>query len=136
MTIPEGMTEEEVLAAIENETGTVQVLDDGLVPDRPVFPNTPVYLALETSLGPKTLALGPQHRVTIDSDFLAEARTADARRVEAFEGNQGFLFFETAADGRAEAVPAPTVDRWYHNNAEKVAWSWLALEDRVIEELG
>jgi DNA polymerase-3 subunit alpha len=36
---------------------------------------SPVYLALETSLGPKTLALGPQHRVTIDSDFLAEART-------------------------------------------------------------
>jgi DNA polymerase III subunit alpha len=35
---------------------------------------SPVYLSLETSLGPKTLALGPKHRVTIDSDFLADAR--------------------------------------------------------------
>ena len=43
---------------------------------------------------------------------------------------------KAAADRKAEAAPAPTVDRWYHNNAEKVAWSWLALEDRVIEELG
>jgi SpoVK/Ycf46/Vps4 family AAA+-type ATPase len=43
---------------------------------------------------------------------------------------------QAAAERRAEAVPAPAVDRWYHNNAEKVAWSWLALEDRVIEELG
>jgi hypothetical protein len=30
---------------------------------------------------------------------------------------------------------APRVDRWYFN-AEKVAWSWTALEDRLIEELG
>jgi DNA polymerase-3 subunit alpha len=35
---------------------------------------SPVYVSLETSLGPKTLALGPKHRVTIDSDFLADAR--------------------------------------------------------------
>jgi len=33
-----------------------------------------VYVSLETSLGPKTLALGPQHRVAIDSDFLTDAR--------------------------------------------------------------
>jgi len=39
------------------------------------FPGeSPVYVSLQTSLGPKTLALGPSHRVTIDSDFLAEAR--------------------------------------------------------------
>ena len=35
---------------------------------------SPVYVSLETSLGPKTLALGPQHRVQIDSDFLTDAR--------------------------------------------------------------
>jgi DNA polymerase-3 subunit alpha len=35
---------------------------------------SPVYVSLETSLGPKTLALGPQHRVAIDSDFLTDAR--------------------------------------------------------------
>jgi DNA polymerase-3 subunit alpha len=39
------------------------------------FPgDAPVYLALETSLGEKTLALGPDYRVKADSDFLAEAR--------------------------------------------------------------
>jgi hypothetical protein len=36
---------------------------------------SPVYVSLETSVGPKTLALGPQHRVAIGSDFLTEART-------------------------------------------------------------
>ena len=33
-----------------------------------------VLVALETSLGPKTLALGPEYRVAIDTDFLTEAR--------------------------------------------------------------
>jgi DNA polymerase III subunit alpha len=35
---------------------------------------SPVLLAIETSTGPKTLALGPEYRVTADSDFLAEAK--------------------------------------------------------------
>ncbi|HSO02291.1 MAG TPA: hypothetical protein VLS46_07165, partial [Gaiellaceae bacterium] len=35
---------------------------------------SPVYVALETSLGPKTLALGPQYRVAIGTDFITEAR--------------------------------------------------------------
>jgi DNA polymerase-3 subunit alpha len=34
-----------------------------------------VLVALDTSLGPKTLALGPEYRVAIDTDFLTEART-------------------------------------------------------------
>jgi DNA polymerase III subunit alpha len=34
----------------------------------------PVYVSLDTTLGPKTLALGPDHRVQPDSDFLAEAK--------------------------------------------------------------
>jgi DNA polymerase-3 subunit alpha len=35
---------------------------------------SPVYVALETSLGARTLALGPGYRVQPDSDFLAEAK--------------------------------------------------------------
>jgi DNA polymerase-3 subunit alpha len=39
------------------------------------FPGeAPVYVALETSLGERTLALGPEYRVTPDADFFAEAR--------------------------------------------------------------
>jgi hypothetical protein len=34
-----------------------------------------VFVSLETSLGPKTLALGPGYTVAIDTDFLTEART-------------------------------------------------------------
>ena len=36
--------------------------------------DSPVYVSLETSDGPKTLALGPAYRVAIDADFLNEAR--------------------------------------------------------------
>ena len=40
------------------------------------FPGeSPVYVALETSVGPKTLALGPDYRVAIGTDFITEART-------------------------------------------------------------
>jgi hypothetical protein len=39
-----------------------------------------------------------------------------------------------AAAERSRPAPAP-VDRWYANNPEKVAWGWLALDDRLIEEL-
>jgi len=35
---------------------------------------SPVYVALETSLGARTLALGPGYRVAPDSDFIAEAK--------------------------------------------------------------
>jgi DNA polymerase-3 subunit alpha len=39
------------------------------------FPgDAPVYLALDTSEGPKTFALGPEFRVRPDPDFLAEAK--------------------------------------------------------------
>ncbi len=39
------------------------------------FPgDSPVFVALETSQGPRTLALGPEYRVRPDSDFLAEAK--------------------------------------------------------------
>jgi DNA polymerase III subunit alpha len=39
------------------------------------FPgDSPVFVSLQTSQGPKTLALGPEYRVRPDSDFMAEAR--------------------------------------------------------------
>ena len=39
------------------------------------FPgDAPVYLALETSIGERTLALGPEYRVKPDPDFFAEVR--------------------------------------------------------------
>ena len=38
------------------------------------YPGGAVYVSLETSLGPKTLALGPEYRVKPDADFLAEAK--------------------------------------------------------------
>ena len=39
------------------------------------FPGeAPVYVALETSVGERTLALGPEYRVKPDADFLAEVR--------------------------------------------------------------
>ena len=39
------------------------------------FPGeSPVYLALDTSEGPKTFALGPEFKVRADPDFLAEAK--------------------------------------------------------------
>ena len=44
----------------------------------------------------------------------------------------------TRAAGAAaaqEKAAAPTTDRWFQNT-EKMAWSWLALEDRLMEELG
>jgi DNA polymerase-3 subunit alpha len=40
------------------------------------FPgDSPVFLSLDTSEGPKTYALGPEYRVRPDADFLAEARS-------------------------------------------------------------
>lgn len=42
----------------------------------------------------------------------------------------------SATQRAAEESAPPPVDRWYHHNAEKVAWGWLALDDRLLEELG
>jgi DNA polymerase-3 subunit alpha len=59
------------LDAREAPAGVIQELAR-LVKEYPG--ESPVYVALETSLGAKTLALGPDYRVTCDSDFLAEAK--------------------------------------------------------------
>ncbi len=37
---------------------------------------------------------------------------------------------------KAQEPAAPPVDRWYFTNVEKVAWTWVALDDRLLEELG
>ncbi len=70
----------------------------------------------------------------IDEKAASSAALSDPDRLA--EAEALLASAKAAAERRAEAAPAPTVDRWYHNNAEKVAWGWLALEDRVIEELG
>ena len=61
--------------------------------------------------------------VLVDPDRVAEA--------------EAMLLSARAADERrrAQEPAAPPVDRWYFTNAEKVAWRWIALEDRLIEEL-
>jgi chromosomal replication initiator protein len=62
----------------------------------------------------------------------------DARLRSRFEGG---LVLDVAPPPAPEPVRAPErktepeVDRWYFN-PEKIAWSALALEDRLIEELG
>ena len=39
------------------------------------FPGeSPVFVALETSEGPQTLALGPEYRVRPEADFFAEVK--------------------------------------------------------------
>ena len=65
-------------------------------------------------------AQAAQSAVLHDPDRVAEA--------------EALLLSARAAAERSRPAPAP-VDRWYFNNPEKVAWSWLALEDRLIEEL-
>ena len=59
------------LDAREAPAGVIQELAR-LVKEYPG--DSSVTIALETSLGAKTLALGPEYRVQCDSDFLAEAK--------------------------------------------------------------
>lgn len=75
LAIQEKLKEAEVLAAIENETGTVKVLDHGIIPERPVFPNPPVYLALGAILG---LMVGVMAVVGRESLSTTIRSTADA----------------------------------------------------------
>ena len=67
----------------------------------------------------------------LDADAAKSAVLHDPDRVGEAEA---LLVGARAAAERARPAPAP-VDRWYLNNPEKVAWGWLALEDRLIEEL-
>ncbi len=51
LTLQQRLKEAEVLAALESAAGAVRVLDAGLVPERPIFPNPAVNLGLATVLG-------------------------------------------------------------------------------------
>jgi hypothetical protein len=68
------------------------------------------------------------------SDSAKSPLLADPDRVG--EAEALLVSAKAAAERKKEeaAKAAPQVDRWYFN-AEKAAWDWLALEDRVIEEL-
>jgi hypothetical protein len=68
---------------------------------------------------------------SLDGDAAKSAVLHDPDRVGEAEA---MLVSARAAAERSRPAPPP-VDRWYFNNPEKVAWGWLALEDRVIEEL-
>ena len=67
----------------------------------------------------------------LDSEAAASAVLRDPDRVAEAEA---LLVSARAAAERSRPAPPP-VDRWYLNNPEKVAWDWLALDDRLIEEL-
>lgn len=70
----------------------------------------------------RALGAAPAGLPLDDPDRLAEleARLAEAR---------------AAADAAPRAVPAGEGDAWFRN-PEKLAWDWVALEDRLAEELG
>lgn len=72
--------------------------------------------------------------VAFDAGAAASPVLADPDRVGEAEA---MLLSARAADERrrAQEPAAPPVDRWYFTNAEKVAWGWIALDDRLIEEL-
>jgi hypothetical protein len=67
----------------------------------------------------------------LDAEAAGSAVLQDPDRVAEAEA---LLVSARAAAERSRPAPPP-VDRWYFNNPEKVAWGWLALDDRLIEEL-
>jgi hypothetical protein len=71
---------------------------------------------------------------TMRSDSARSPLLADPDRVG--EAEALLVSAKAAAERRAEeaARNQPQVDRWYFN-PEKAAWDWVALEDRLIEEL-
>jgi SpoVK/Ycf46/Vps4 family AAA+-type ATPase len=70
----------------------------------------------------------------LDDKAAASPVLADPDRVG--EAEAMLLSARAAAERRAAQEPAaPPVDRWYFQNGEKLAWGWVALEDRLIEEL-
>ena len=71
----------------------------------------------------------------LDEKAAASPVLADPDRVG--EAEAMLLSARAAAERKKAQEPAaPPVDRWYFTNAEKVAWTWVALDDRLIEELG
>ena len=72
--------------------------------------------------------------VALDEKAATSPVLADPDRVG--EAEAMLLSARAAAERRIAQEPAaPPVDRWYFTNAEKVAWGWIALDDRLIEEL-
>jgi tyrosine-protein kinase Etk/Wzc len=78
LTLQQRLKEAEVLEAIEIATGSVRVLDRGIVADRPIFPNPAVNLVLGGVLG---LLLGLMVVVARESSSTRIRSPADARLV-------------------------------------------------------
>jgi hypothetical protein len=68
----------------------------------------------------------------LNADAAKNPVLADPDRIPEVEA----LLGSARTAGRAAEAAGPQVDRWYYTNAEKVAWSWVGLEDRLMEELG
>lgn len=71
--------------------------------------------------------------VRLKPDAARDPMLTDPDRLDEVEA-----LLKAAQSGAASAAEAnaPPVDRWYYTNAEKVAWGWVGLEDRLLEELG
>lgn len=88
-------------------------------------------VVLGASAAPKRLsALDPRLLIRVESGLVLDLGASSRRRLltprySSFSGSA------PAAPGERTAGP----DRWYFNR-EKVAWGWVGLGERVIEELG
>jgi len=69
----------------------------------------------------------------LDGDAARNPALADPDRIPEVEA---LLQAARTAGARAAEAAGPQVDRWYYSNTEKVAWNWVGLEDRLLEELG
>jgi hypothetical protein len=67
----------------------------------------------------------------------AAARNPAVNDPDRIEEVEALLNAARISAASSEAAPAgPTVDRWFYTNVEKVAWQWVGLDDRMMEELG
>lgn len=74
----------------------------------------------------------------LDENAAANPILRDPERVAEAEALLASLRAEAErrrADPVAAPAPASTIDRWFLNR-EKLAWSWVSLDERIIEELG
>jgi hypothetical protein len=114
----EGMRTRRLEAALEADTAPdMEAVLASFTADVERLRSLRAELAAVDPRAAESPVLADPDRVGEAEAMLAAARAAAERRV-------------------AQEPAAPPVDRWYFTNGEKVLWSWVALEDRVIEELG
>lgn len=118
----EGVRTRRLEEALETDTAPdVRALIDGFAADVARLREVEKELAALGGEGARSPVLKDPDRVAEAEALLAETRAAAERA--------------KAGTPAPEKPAGPAVDRWFLN-AEKMAWSWTALEDRLIEELG